>query len=399
MPKSLVKYALLVGDGMADLPFPELGGLTPLAYAQTPNMDRVAALGMVGRVATIPDGLPPGSDVANLSLLGYDPARCYSGRAPFEAASMGLRLDPQDTAIRCNLVTIVGGRMVDYSAGHIETAAACEIIRLLERDLGTSGTHFYTGVSYRHLLVIRGFPEGCKCVPPHDISDREVNPFLPQGPGSEVLLALMEAARPVLQRALANNERRQKGEKEATDIWLWGQGRAMELPKMADRYGLSGSVISAVDLVRGLGVLAGLKVRLVEGATGYLGTNYAGKIAAATGALAEEEFVFLHVEAPDETSHEGSLQKKIAAIEEFDANIVGEMLRFQGETPGLRLLVAPDHATLVSIKTHHAMPVPFAACGEGIRQDRGAFFSEEAASGTTALSGPELFDGFIKGKL
>ena len=393
------KYAILVGDGMADFPVPELSGKTPLEYARTPNMDAVARNGTIGLAATIPAGLSPGSDVANLSLMGYDPARYYSGRAPIEAASIGVKLSASDTAFRCNLVTITEGRMADYSAGHIETDKAYEIIKFLKSRLESDTLSFYPGVSYRHLVVIRDFPDGCSCTPPHDISGKEVSAHLPKGPGSDRLKTLMEKAKPLLNDAPVNNERKIKGIPQATDIWLWGHGRAISLPTLSERYGLSGSVISAVDLVRGLGVLAGLKVRLVKGATGYLGTNYAGKVAAARSALIEEDFVFLHVEAPDETSHEGSLQKKIKAIEEFDQNVVGEMLKFQKEVPSVRILVAPDHATPVSTRTHHAAPVPYAACGPGIRSENVLSYCENAARGKPVYPGTELFDRFIKGNL
>jgi 2,3-bisphosphoglycerate-independent phosphoglycerate mutase len=393
------KYAILVGDGMADFPVPELDGKTPLEYAQTPCMDSVAANGTIGRAATIPAGLSPGSDVANLSLMGYDPVRFYSGRAPIEAASMGIKLSPSDTAFRCNLVTISSGRMTDYSAGHIETEKAREIIMLLKSRLDGASVNFYPGVSYRHLLVINDFPSGCICTPPHDISGQEIAAHFPKGPGSDRLRELMEKARTILGESPVNKERKTRKVPEATDIWLWGHGRAITLPTLRERYGLSGSVISAVDLVRGLGVLAGLRVRLVKGATGYLGTNYSGKVAAARSALADEDFVFLHVEAPDETSHEGSLQKKIQAIEEFDKHVVGEMLKFQKETPVLRILVAPDHATPVSMKTHHAAPVPYAACGPGIRSEKIFSYCERAARERPAYTGPEVFDRFIKSGL
>jgi 2,3-bisphosphoglycerate-independent phosphoglycerate mutase len=393
------KYAILVGDGMADFPLPELDGKTPLEYAQTPNMDAVAAAGTVGRAATIPPGCPPGSDVANLSLMGYDPARFYSGRAPIEAASMGIRLSPSDTAFRCNLVSIRDGRMADYSAGHIESEKAHAIIGLLKSRLDGPSVHFYPGVSYRHLLVIGDFPSGCACTPPHDITGKETSAHLPKGPGSDRLRKLMEKAGAVLSYSSSDRERAALGAPEATDIWLWGNGRAMTLPTMQERYGLSGSVISAVDLVRGLGILAGLNVRLVKGATGYLGTDYAGKVAAARSALADEDFVFLHVEAPDETSHEGSLKKKIQAIEEFDRHIVGEMLAFQKETPALRVLVAPDHATPVSLKTHHPAPVPYAACGPGIHSENNSSYCERTVLSRTACTGPDLFERFIRGSL
>jgi 2,3-bisphosphoglycerate-independent phosphoglycerate mutase len=393
------KFAILVGDGMADLPIPELGGKTPLAFAATPNMDHMAQNGMVGRVSTVPEGMPPGSDVANLSLMGYDPATCYSGRAPIEAASMGVALSPSDTAFRCNLVTLENGRMADYSAGHIDTNEAARIIALLKEKLDSESRRFYPGVSYRHLLVIPDFPAGCTCTPPHDISGQEYVPHLPRGPGSGTLHTLMEKARAVLANAPVNERRRAAGKRAATDIWLWGHGTAITLPTMQQRYALTGSVISAVDLVRGLGVLAGLAVRKVDGATGYLGTNYAGKVAEAQAALENEDFVFLHVEAPDETSHEGSLRKKIQAIEEFDRHIVGEMLAFQKQMPSLTMLVAPDHATPISIKTHSSGPVPFVACGGTIKPGKATVYSEDAAREKPVYSGPELFERFIRGTL
>jgi 2,3-bisphosphoglycerate-independent phosphoglycerate mutase len=393
------KYALLVGDGMADLPCAELGGATPLAYAVTPNMDRIARSGAIGLVSTVPGGMPPGSDVANLSLMGYDPARYYSGRAPIEAASMGIRLAENDTAFRCNLVTVADGLMDDYSAGHIATAEAHEIISVLQKETGSNTINFFPGVSYRHLLVLKDFPQGCACTPPHDISGRPILPHLPKGPGSELLLDLMEKARQPLHHAAANGKRVAAGKKAATDIWLWGQGKTVTLPTLKERFGLTGSVISAVDLVRGLGVLAGLTVRAVKGATGYLGTDYAGKVAAACRALENEAFVFLHVEAPDETSHEGALHKKIQAIEEFDKYIVGEMLAYQQQSPTLAILVAPDHATPISTRTHSSGPVPYAVCGGPVRKGNATSYSEAAASGKTVLSGPELFDRFIKGTL
>ncbi|MGA2507884.1 MAG: cofactor-independent phosphoglycerate mutase [Chitinispirillaceae bacterium] len=393
------KYALLVGDGMADFPVSELGGKTPLAYANTPHMDSIARNGTIGLVATIPEGLPPGSDVANLSLMGYDPSRYYSGRAPIEAASMEVKLSPSDTAFRCNLVTIVDRRMADYSAGHIETEESHAIVHLLKTGLDDATISFYPGVSYRHLLVVHDFPTGCICTPPHDISGKEIAIHLPKGPGSDLLMTIMEKARPILKKAKINVERINRGKSPATDIWLWGHGRAVTLPTLQERYSLSGSVISAVDLVRGLGVLAGMKVRIVKGATGYLGTNYAGKIAAARAALAEEDFVFLHVEAPDETSHEGSLQKKITAIEEFDKNIVGEMLKIQKDIANLQILVTPDHATPVSLKTHHAAPVPYTACGMGIYPEDISSYCEKTAAGKPVYSGPQLFDRLINGNL
>jgi 2,3-bisphosphoglycerate-independent phosphoglycerate mutase len=393
-----MKYALLIGDGMADFPIPELGGKTPLEYAKTPNMDTIAAQGQVGLVATIPDGLPPGSDVANMSLLGYDPARHYQGRAPIEAASMGVALAAGETAFRCNLVAIENGTMADYSAGHIETAESTPIIADLKKDLDSATVTFHPGVSYRHLTIISGLPDkALACTPPHSISGKPIAPYLPQGPGAETVIDIMNKARGPLSRSQTNRERKESGKTAVTDIWLWGQGRALVLPKLKDRFGLSGSVISAVDLVRGLGVLAGMTVRKVAGATGYLGTNYAGKVAAAREALTKEDLVYLHVEAPDETSHEGSLKKKIQAIEEFDANIVGPLLALRKNLPDLRIMVLPDHATPVSTRDHHAMPVPFAVCGAGIAAGTARGYSEKTAANARFFTGVTLFDEFVRG--
>jgi 2,3-bisphosphoglycerate-independent phosphoglycerate mutase len=395
-----MKYAICVGDGMADVAYPELGGKTPLEYAHTPNMDTIARVGRVGMVKTIPDGLPPGSDVANMSLLGYDATQYYQGRAPIEAASMGINLSARDTAFRCNLVTLQDGKMKDYSAGHIETEDSRELIECLQQSLGDDHKRFHPGVSYRHVLVISDFQEGeLTCTPPHDISDKPWREYLPRGSGSDELIAVMDSARIVLQRSETNKRRVDHGKLPATDIWLWGHGHAIRLPTMKERFGLSGSVISAVDLVQGLGVLAGLSVKKVAGATGYLGTNYAGKIAAAKEALNDGDFVFIHIEAPDETSHEGSLQKKIQAIEEFDRNIVGPIQALAAGRLDLRILVLPDHATPVKLKTHAPGPVPYAVCGPGISPDEAISYSEKAAEGKSAISAVCLFESFIKDAL
>lgn len=384
------KYAILVGDGMADFAIPELGNVTPLAYAKTPNMDAVARHGQTGLVSTVPHGMQPGSDVANLSLLGYDPKQYYSGRAPIEAASMGIPLAQTDTAFRCNLVTIKDNHMIDYSAGHIDTETAKVVINRLQQELGTDTVRFFPGISYRHILVVSNFPEAMVCTPPHDITDREITSYLPTGTGSEFLLDLMRKSHAIISEIMSVHHN------AATDIWLWGQGNALRLPTIPEQYGLSGSVISAVDLVRGLGVLAGLHVRIVDGATGYLGTNYSGKIEAALKAFENEDLVYLHVEAPDETSHEGSLQKKIQAIEEFDTFIVGEMLKFQKQTENLRILIAPDHATPVSLKTHASGAVPFALCGPQIQVDESQSYSENSAADKAVLNGTELFRFLIR---
>ncbi len=390
------KYAILVGDGMADFAIAELGGKTPLEHASTPNMDAVVAGGHTGLVATIPEGFSPGSDVANMSLLGYDPKKHYSGRAPIEAASMGVALGPADIAFRCNLVCLKNGIMEDYSAGHIETDQAKELIELLQSELGNENLRFYPGVSYRHLMVFRVAGMNLVTTPPHDISGKDYVHHLPKGDGCEVLCSIMERARKILASAEVNKKRIESGKLPASDIWLWGEGSAIVLPSLYEQFSLTGSVISAVDLVRGLGKLAGLKVRLVEGATGYLGTNYAGKVAAAKEALEDENFVYLHVEAPDETSHEGSLEKKILAIEEFDKFVVGPMLEYQNERSDLRILVLPDHATPVSLKTHSSGPVPFGVCGPAVSKGEVKRYNEKTASGCQVLSATSLFQAFIE---
>jgi 2,3-bisphosphoglycerate-independent phosphoglycerate mutase len=393
-----MKYVLCVGDGMADFSIPELNGKSPLEYAHTPNMDAVAAAGRVGLVSTVPKNLPPGSDVANMSLMGYDAALYYQGRAPIEAASMGVHLNSSDIAFRCNLVTLQNGIMDDYSAGHIETDDAHDVIALLQKELGTEQLHFYPGISYRHLMVAAGLDEGIlDCTPPHDISGQKWAEHLPTGAGSKAVIEIMEKARKLLIDAPINRKRKNAGKKPVTDIWLWGQGHAITLPTIAERYGLTGSVISAVDLVQGLGVLAGLTVRKVPGATGYLGTNYAGKIDAVRAALKEQDFAYIHVEAPDETSHEGSRDKKLQAIEEFDSNIVGEVLKMRSEFNDMRILVVPDHATPLSLRTHDRMPVPYAVCGTGIRTDSTNTYSEKSAAGCEPCTAVSLFETFING--
>ena len=385
---------------MADFPIDELGGETPLERASTPNMDKVAASGRVGLLATIPDGYTPGSDVGNMSLMGYDPRSYFTGRAPIEAASMGIPLGKDDVAFRCNLVTIDNGVMKDYSAGHISTPVARKVIGALREALETDEVRFFPGVGYRHIMTIKNTGANLVCTPPHDITGRPVDGYLPGGSGGrDRILSIMLRAHEVVAKA-ANEINSGGGDDKclATDIWLWGQGPAVTFPTLQERYGLTGSVISAVDLVRGLGKLSGLNIRIVEGATGYLGTNYAGKVSAAVNALESgEDFVFLHVEAPDETSHEGELGKKLQAIEEFDKNVVGEILKYQSKNPNLRIAVTPDHVTALSTRTHDASPVPFCMCGPGIRVDGADRYSERSAQGGVPVGGAEFFDAFING--
>jgi len=378
-----MKYLILQPDGVADRPIAELGDRTPLEYARTPHMDRLASCGTLGMTHTIPDGFPPGSDVGTMSVLGYDPRRYHTGRSPIEAASMGVQLAPDDVAFRCNLVCIDDGVMQDFTAGHISTEEAAEIVRDLQRQLGAESLDFHPGVSYRHLLVWRNGKSGMHTTPPHDISDRAVSEYLPAGEGAEVLRQLMEASQDLLAQHAVNRARCQRGQRPATSIWLWGQGKRPALPTIRQRFGLEGAVISAVDLVNGLGVLAGLEVIKVPGVTGFLDTNYEGKASYALRALETKDLVFVHVEATDETGHMGAVDKKIQAIEDFDGKIVGPILEGLRAVPEWRLLLTPDHATPCALKTHSLDPVPFIIAGsrdlESSRATRG--YSERAATG------------------
>lgn len=362
-----MKHIVLLGDGMSDEPLPARGGKTPLQLARTPAMDHLCRCGSLGLAATIPTGMAPGSDVANLSVLGYDPARYYTGRAPIEAASIGVPLGSRDIALRCNLVTLAGDdadlRMEDYSAGHIPTAEASELIAWLRPHLESDDISLHAGVSYRHLLVWKNGSTDFTTTPPHDISGRPVAGHLPEGPGADRVRALMERSRELLTRCPVNERCLARGAPPVSSVWLWGQGTALSLPAFREVYGLSGSVISAVDLVKGLGICAGLRSIDVPGATGYLDTNYDGKVSAALDALAEDDFLYLHVEAPDEASHKGSFEEKIQAIEDFDARIVAPVLAGLQERGTLfRVMVLPDHPTPLATRTHSCGAVPFVIC-------------------------------------
>jgi 2,3-bisphosphoglycerate-independent phosphoglycerate mutase len=379
-----MKYIILVGDGMADYPIPELGDRTPLQVADTANMDLVAKKGVSGMVTTIPENMPPGSDVANLSVLGYDPEIYYTGRGPLEAGSMGIKLSEDDVAYRCNIVTVGNGMMVDYSAGHISSGESEELMELIDDELGTDEVRFHAGVSYRHLLICRGGPpcppESLKCTPPHDITGRKYEEYLPTGDGQEIIRELMEKSKSILADHPVNRRRIAAGKNPGNMIWPWGQGRAPDMPSILERYGFTGSVISAVDLVKGIGYYAGLHIITVPGATGYLDTNYLGKAEYALESLRERDFVWVHVEAPDEAGHAADIEAKIKAIEEFDSKVVGTVLHGIEESgEEYLLLVLPDHLTPISVRTHVHGPVPFASCGTGIESDHVDSFCEAAA--------------------
>jgi 2,3-bisphosphoglycerate-independent phosphoglycerate mutase len=368
----------------------------------------LARQGTLGRVNTIPPGFSPGSDVANLAVFGYDPAVYYTGRAPLEAVAMGVKLAPADVAFRCNLVTLLkedgDTYMEDFSAGHISTEEAGRIVKDLGKELGNEEFNFYPGVSYRHLLVWRNGEASLrlKTTPPHDITGRNISPHVPEGDGDEEILWLMNRARKILPSHPVNLERTGMGKKPGNAIWLWGQGKAPVLKPMTQRFGIRGSVISAVDLIKGIGCYAGLEIVNVPGATGYLDTNYVGKAEYALKALEDQDLVYVHVEAPDEAAHNGNLKDKIQAIEDFDRKIVAPILEGAEKFGGYRLLILPDHFTPLTIKTHSPEPVPFIVFSSEEKDNpikAGRSFDEESAekAGLLIEKGHELMEKFIKG--
>ncbi|MDF9408956.1 MAG: 2,3-bisphosphoglycerate-independent phosphoglycerate mutase [Pelotomaculum sp. PtaB.Bin013] len=403
-----MKYVILLGDGMADEPVGELAGKTPLQAAATPNMDYLAANGVIGTVRTVPEGLPPGSDVANLSVMGYDPCKYYTGRSPLEAVSMGVDLGENDVAFRCNLVTLSDNgiyeekTMIDYSSDEISTLEAKELIEDIDKRLSNDFIHFYPGISYRHLLVWKGGPVSSDLTPPHDISGRFITEYLPKGDGYETLIYLMKESNKILPEHPVNLRRKkEKGLRPATSIWLWGQGKKPALPKFIDKYGLTGSVISAVDLIKGIGICAGLKVVEVEGATGNIHTNFRGKALAALEELSKgKDFVYIHVEAPDEAGHRGELSNKVKAIEEVD-KMLAELLNGLSQFKDYRIMLLPDHPTPMSIRTHSSSPVPFVIYTSGINtNNKIKSYNEEAAEQSDLIfsTGHELMDYFIRRK-
>jgi 2,3-bisphosphoglycerate-independent phosphoglycerate mutase len=403
-----MKYIVIIGDGMADWPLKELGGRTPLQHASTPNMDKLASEGLQGMVRTIPEGMHPGSDVANLSILGYDPHKYYSGRAPLEAASIGVRLANGDVAFRCNLVTLkfsldrTKAVMEDYSSGHITTEEARELIEEIGGRLGSETIRFYPGVSYRHLMVWSKGSAAVECVPPHDILGKDISDYLPVGQGEEVLRKLIRDSLDVLECHPVNIERAKSGKNAANSVWFWGQGKKPAIPTFGEKYGISGSLVSAVDLTKGLGIYAGFTILNVPGITGYLDTNYKGKAEAALASLKERDFVYIHVESPDEAGHSGRCEDKIKAIEDFDRLVVGTVMDGAAPFGEYRILLLPDHPTPVELRTHTGDPVPFVIFdSREARRNEGARFDEEITKRPGVASFEEgftLMDFFIKGK-
>jgi 2,3-bisphosphoglycerate-independent phosphoglycerate mutase len=399
-----MKYAIVIPDGCADDPLPALGGKTPLQAARLPNMDRIASLGVVGRADNVPRPLTPASDVATLSLFGYDPLKHYTGRSPLEAAAMGIALGPSDWAVRCNLVTVESGLMRDFTAGHVSTEEARELIAAVApvfASVPNARLELYAGVQYRHALVCRDgdrlFSDQTRTQAPHDVPDRPVADHLPKGPGAELLIELMEKSKPILASHPVNEARRRAGKRQATQVWLWGQGKAPSLRPFKEVYGKDGAIISAVDLVRGVGVLLGWKRIDVKGATGYLDTDYAAKGRAGVEALRNHDLVCVHVEAPDEASHEGKADEKVKALERIDEHVVGPLLAALQRYPAWRILVSPDHRTTLATRAHAYGMVPFAMAGAGVAPRGQASYDEPtaAASDLTFERGYELMRSFL----
>jgi len=377
-----MKYAILVGDGMADVPIEELSGRTVLETARTPNMDWIAKNGSGGRAVTVPHGMEPGSDVANMSIIGYNPKEVYSGRGPFEAASYGIGLAEDEVAFRMNFVTVTDNTMVDYSAGHISTRDSQIFADVLNKELVIPGVKFYAGVSYRNLVVIKEnlLDEGngiLECTPPHDISGQKIDKYLPKGKGAKFILLLMERSVEILSRHDLNQVKIDLKENPANMIWLWGYGKKPSLQGLKERYGVSSGIISAVGLLKGIGKVLGMEVIDVPGATGYYDTDYSAKARYAIEALKRMDLIFVHVEAPDEAGHNGDLRNKILAIENFDSKVVGPILEYLKSIGNYRVLVLPDHPTPVKLMTHTDTPVPFAMCGTGTESDNMQAFTEK----------------------
>ena len=385
-----MKYVILLCDGMADVPFEGLHGQTPTEAAYKPHMDELAKKAEVGTVRTVPDGLAPGSDVANLAVLGYDTRECYTGRSPLEAANIGIDLADDDVALRCNLVTLSEAEpypektILDYCAGDIHTSQADEIIRTLQEKLGGGEFDFYTGTAYRHCLVWHGGKTALgKITPPHDITGRVIGEYIPSHPDAAPLLELMQRSVEILKDHPVNIARAAKGENVANAIWLWGQGKRPSLQNFAERFGISGSMISAVDLLKGIARIADMTVCEVEGATGYIDTNYEGKLTAAIEELEKgQDLVYIHLEGPDECGHRGEARNKVKAIEDIDRRVLGPLLETLREQGDFSILILPDHPTPLNIRTHTADPVPYLLYRSNAEQEGVERFTEAHARTT-----------------
>ena len=402
-----MKYLVVLCDGMADTPNAALGGKTPMECAHKPNMDALAKNAEVGMCRTVAAGLKPGSDVANLSVMGYDPAVCYTGRSPLEAASIGVDLKPTDVALRCNTVTLSGEEsyedktMVDYCAGDISTEEAHQIIETVEKELGNDIYKFYGGVSYRHCLVVdNGTTDLGNMTPPHDISGRVIGEYLSKSENAAPLIDLMKRSYEILKNHPVNIERRKKGLHEANSIWLWGEGRRPQLENFKEKNGVSGCVVSAVDLLKGIGICAGMETPEVEGATGYIDTNFEGKTQAGIDAFKRgTDLVYLHFEAPDECGHRGEAQNKVKAIEMIDSRVLTKMLDYlNGCGDDYRILIMPDHPTPLETMTHSAEPVPFLIYDSRKKENGVSTFTEKnaAETGECVEHGPDIMSMLLK---
>ena len=392
------KYAIIIPDGAADNPIEQFGNKTPLEAANTPYMDSIGRQGRLGIVRTVPEGMEPGSDVAQMSLLGYDPKQYYTGRAPIEAVARNVQLGPNDWVFRCNLVTIADGKMADHSAGHISTEEGTRLIEELNEQLSNDNIRFYTGVSYRHLLVLKDIDVNVKTCPPHDYIGTTVEKILPRGNGSELLIDLMMRSQQFFHNHDINKVRADLGENQVSSIWLWGQGKKAKLESFEKRFGLKGAGITAVDLFRGLAKLIDFDLIEVPGATGFTDTNFEGKGAAAIKALKDYDIVVVHVEAPDEAGHAGNPETKKKAIEQIDKHIVGPIYEAIKKYPSWRIMVLPDHPTPVKTGAHSGDPVPFAMAGDNVSGVFQAAFTESnaAKSGLRIDKGYELMEYFLK---
>lgn len=403
------KYIVLLGDGMADLPIEELGGKTILEYCNTPNMDYMARSGVTGLTRTVPDGMAPGSDIANLSIFGYDPAVYFSGRAPLEAINLGIELGPDDTAFRCNIVNASDEIMNDFTSDHIDSSLSEIIMKEMSRRITMPGIEFYPGVSYRNIMVWRNYPykEITETTPPHDIQDEPVTGYLPTGNGSDTIRELMRLSKSVIadSDAVKNGLKKYQGKPES--VWLWGGGRRPAMNTLKERYGLYGHTISAVDLIHGIGKAAGLTPLHVDGVTGYIDTNYKGKADALLNSIDNSNFIFLHVESPDESGHEGSIGNKIKSIEDFDSQVVGPVLEGLKKYSDCTILLMPDHPTPVRIRTHTSDSVPFCifTSGKNFEDEKkrysAASFCEKdaAATGLTIDHAHKILEIMINGSI
>ncbi len=394
-----MKYVVIIGDGMADFSLEELDGKTPLMAADKPYMDMMAKEGFCGKVVTVPEGMPPGSDVAGMSLFGYDPAKYYTGRAPIEAFGMGIPMDEDDVAFRCNLVNLefnaAGTVMGDYSGGHITTPEAKILIEDIKGKLGSKTFEFFPGVGYRHIMLWKGGAWDMKTTPPHDITKKDISPYMPTGVGSETLINLMEESQKILGEHVLNKKRIKEGALPANSIWLWGQGKRSRFPSFFEKYMLKGATVAAVDLIKGISAMIGFDAPAVEGATGYIDTNFKGKAQKAIELLSDHDVVYIHIEAPDEASHNGNISEKIRAIELIDREIVRALYESVGEP--VKFMIVTDHATPISMKTHYGCPVPFAVFTKG-KTERGSLSGYNENAGELEFTGEELIDFFVRGQ-